>query len=195
MDHQRTLSPSPFPGDDGLADPAVRRDLAGAMTGDVQDYLRAVASLCRARLMVPVVATATSTAAAQQHAGVDALLTVDKEADMAVVMLQAADGRKALLGFTGLDSLTTWQADARPVPVTLDLAARSAVAEQATALIIDMQGPHPLVIDGEVLEHLAAGHRLVELPPEPELEGGGFGWVVQEPESDSDQVDQESGTD
>ena len=56
-------------------------------------------------------------------------LASDKEADMSVVMLQAADGRRALLAFTGLDALQTWRADARPVPVTLDLAAKTARAE------------------------------------------------------------------
>ncbi|MDN5725346.1 MAG: SseB family protein [Propionibacteriales bacterium] len=189
MELERTLSPSPFPGDDGRGDPVVRGHLAEAMSGDVQDYLRAVASLCETRLMVPIVATATSTSAAEQRAGIDALLTVDKEADMAVVMLQATDGRKALLSFTGLDSLASWQPDARPVPVTLDLAARAAVAEGATALIIDMQGPHPLVLDDEVLEHLSQGHRLVELPEDPALEGGGFGWIVQEASTAESQGD------
>ena len=42
---------------------------------------------------------------------------------MAVVLLQTADGRRAMLAFTGLDSLQAWDATARPVPVTLDVAA------------------------------------------------------------------------
>ena len=36
-------------------------------------------------------------------------------------MLQAQDGRRAILAFTGLDSLRAWQLDARPVPVTVEL--------------------------------------------------------------------------
>ena len=46
---------------------------------------------------------------------------------MAVVMMQRADGGKALLGFTGLDALQAWDARARPVPVTLDKVAETAV--------------------------------------------------------------------
>lgn len=157
MIHQRTLADTPFPGDDGHADPRARARLAAASGGAVEDYLRAVAELCTVRLLVPVVATTTvegTTAAG---------LTGDKEAEMAVVLLQAADGSRAMVAFTGLDSLTSWNADARPVPVTLDLAAASARQEGATALLIDVDGPHPLALDGEILEQLAAGHRLVDI--------------------------------
>ena len=91
---------------------------------------------------------------------------------MAVVMLQTADGSRALLGFTGLDALQTWRPDARPVPVTLDLAARTARSEGVQTVLVDVAGPHPLAIDGEVLDALAAGRRLVELT------AGEFGWAV-----------------
>ena len=164
---ERTLAPSPFPGDDGLADPAARRALAAAVREPgTTTYLRAVAALCTARVLVPVVATATrmgTTSGGQ--AG-------DKEADMAVVMLETADGRKALLAFTGLDALKAWRADARPVPVTLDLAAKTARAEAVETVLVDVAGPHPLAVEGEVLAALAVGHRLVELEP------GEFGWAV-----------------
>ena len=167
VDHDRQLAPSPFPGDQGLADPAARRAMAAALTGaDATAYLRAVAALCGIRLLVPVVATATRTG--ETVGG----LTSDKEAEMSVVMLQAADGRRALLAFTGLDSLQAWQAGARPVPVTLDRAAQTAQAEGVAALLVDVAGPHPLAVDGDVLASLAAGRRVVETEP------GVFGWLV-----------------
>ena len=167
MDHERQLAPSPFPGDEGLAEPATRRALAAATTtGDPSAYLRAVAALCTERLLVPVVATATRLG--QTVGG----LASDKEAEMSLVMLQAADGRRALLAFTGLDSLQAWQSDARPVAVTLDRAAQTAAAEGVGTLLVDFAGPHPLVLDGEVLGSLAAGHRLVETEPDV------FGWLV-----------------
>src|SRR3954470_4125707 len=149
--HERTLAPSPFPGDDGTADPAARRALAAAVREPgTATYLRAVAALCTTRVLGPVVATATRVGTAHG-------LASDKEADMSVVMLQAADGRRALLAFTGVDALHAWQADARPVAVTLDKAAQTARAEGVAALLVDFAGPHPLVVDGEVLESLAAG--------------------------------------
>src|SRR4051794_1430538 len=46
MDHERQLAPSPFPGDEGLADPLTRRALASAVAdGAPTSYLRAIALL------------------------------------------------------------------------------------------------------------------------------------------------------
>jgi hypothetical protein len=63
--------------------------------------------------------------------------------------------------------------------VTLDVAAQSAQADGAAALLVDFAGPHALVIEGDVLAELALGHRLVELP------GGEFGWAVSSEEHGS----------
>ncbi|HZA04307.1 MAG TPA: SseB family protein [Propionibacteriaceae bacterium] len=171
MDHERTLAPSPFPGDDGSASADTRTALARAAfePGPVA-YLRAVAALCTDRLLVPVVATAT------RRGETTGGLASDKEAEMAVVMLRTPDGRQALLAFTGLDALQAWEPAARPVPVTLDHAAATAQTEGATAVLVDFAGPAALVIEGEVLASLAAGHRLVETGD------GGFGWAVPAPE-------------
>lgn len=170
VDHERTLSPSPFPGDDGQASAGTREALAAAAGSRTPaSYLRAVATLCLDRVLVPVVATATRMGVATGPRGG---LASDKEAEMSVVLLQTGDGRRAMLAFTGLDALQSWSAEARPVPVTLDLAAQSAQADGAAALLVDFAGPHPLVIEGEVLAELAQGHRLVE------LDEGGFGWAI-----------------
>jgi len=167
MDLDRRLTPSAFPGDDGQATEATRRRLAEAEeSSDPAPYLRAVAALCGDRVLVPVVATATRVGTTVGG------LSSDKEAEMAVVFLEAADGRRAMLAFTGLDSLRRWQSDARPVPVTLDLAAQTARAEGVAAVLVDVAGPHPLIIEDEVLQSLAAGHRLYETGP------GSFGWAV-----------------
>lgn len=167
MDPRRTLAPTPFPGDDGGADTDVRAALALTATEPGQtSYLRAIAALCTARLLVPVVATATRLGETVGGA------ISDKEAEMAVVMLQAPDGRRALLAFTGLDAMQAWDAQARPVPVTVDLAARTARNEGVEAVLVDVAGPVPLALDGEVLESLADGHRLIETA------GGEFGWAV-----------------
>lgn len=166
MHHDRRLAPSPFPGDDGQAGPQTRAALAAADGSDPVAYLRAVAVLCGERILVPVVATATSTGTGAKG------LVSDKEAEMSVVLLQAPDGRRAVLGFTGLDSLAAWDPSARPVPITLDRAAEAALAEGADALLIDRAGPAPLVIEDEVLRQLAAGHRLVDIG------GDEFGWTT-----------------
>jgi SseB protein N-terminal domain len=167
VDRDRRLMASAFPRDDGSASTETRELLAAAVSEpNPRDYLRAVATLCADRLLVPVVATAT------RMGRPDGAPASDKEAEMAVVLLQGTDGRKALLAFTGLDSLQVWQKGARPVPVTLDVAAKTALAGGATALVIDPAGPHTLAIEGVLLGELAAGHRLVETEP------GLFGWAV-----------------
>ncbi|HEU4547102.1 MAG TPA: SseB family protein, partial [Microlunatus sp.] len=164
--------PSPFPGDDGAPRAAVREALGRfAATYEPADYLRAVAALCGDRLLVPVVATATQVGTTVGG------LSSDKEAEMAVVLLQRADGGRAMLGFTGLDALQAWDARARPVPVTVDKVAETATAEGAVAVLVDVAGPHPLVLEGEVLDALARGHRLVDL-------ADGFGWAM--PAADRD---------
>jgi hypothetical protein len=165
--HERTLAPSAFPGDTGEATTRTRELLAAFSAEPTPEhYLGAVAALCGDRILVPVVATATRLG----HAGGG--LTSDKEAEMSVVGVQSADGRRALLAFTGMDSLEAWDARARPVPVTLDTAAEATLADGAAALLLDPAGPDPLVIDGEVLAQLAAGHRLVRLDD-------GFGWAMR----------------
>jgi hypothetical protein len=176
--HERTLAPSPFPADDGAPHHSVRDALSRfTVTREPDDYLRVIAALCGDRLIVPVVATATSPGAAPGGQVFDKTiggLASDKEAEMAVVMLQRPDGGKALLAFTGLDALQAWDARARPVPVTLDKVAETAVVEGAVAVLVDAAGPYPLVVEGEVLAALARGHRLVELED-------GFGWAMTEP--------------
>jgi hypothetical protein len=170
VDQPRRLAASPFPGDTGAANAETRRLMAvAAAEASSLAYLRAIAALCGERLLVPVVATATRLG--KTVAG----LTSDKEAEMSVVTLRVPDGRHALLAFTGLDALQGWQPDARPVPVTVDRAAHTARAEGLTAVLIDVAGPHALLIEGEVLEELAAGHRLVEFAD------GEFGWIMPAP--------------
>jgi hypothetical protein len=167
VDHQSRLAASLFPGDTGAPSAETRRLIAAAAADPTAPaYLRAVAALCSDRLLVAIVATATRSG--ETAAG----LASDKEAEMSVVTLQAQDGRKALLAFTGLDALQSWRPDARPVPVTVDRAAQTARNEDLTAVLIDVAGPHAFVIEGEVLGELAAGHRLVELAD------GEFGWVI-----------------
>ncbi|MEO6021143.1 MAG: SseB family protein [Knoellia sp.] len=117
-----------FEGDDGSADPA----LAAALTS--QDPSALMRALHRARLLVPIVAEPVETA-------VQSGLAVDKQTDMAAVTLVASDGERALPVFTSLASLTAWDAQARPVPVTSARAGQAAVSERCDVIVIDVAGP------------------------------------------------------
>lgn len=149
-------------GDRGEPDGAVRAALAAsAGSAERDDYLRAVAALCGARLLMPVVAGGE-----EASEGPDA----DRHAELAAVVMTSASGRPGALAFTGADSLQSFDRHARPVPCTLDVVAATAAELGASAIVIDVAGPAMLVIDESLIGSLAAGNRLVALD-------GGWGWM------------------
>lgn len=160
----RRLLGSGFPHDSGQASPEVADALA-AYAEDSTRYTEALAVLVGARLLVPVVAMLGE----MEHDA--AGLAHDKSSEMAAVLLTGADGRIALLAFTGTDALAAWDPQARPVPVTTATAAKSAVQEGAAALVVDVAGPVTLVIEGEDLLGLAAAWTLARV-------GGRDAWIA-----------------
>jgi SseB protein N-terminal domain len=104
--------------------------------------------LSAARLLVPVVATATDPAAG------------DKDTDISAVLMRGRDGRLGLLAFTCVDSLRRWNAQARPVPTSGRDAAQAARAQGGDALLVDLAGPVPFLVESAELAELAAGHHL-----------------------------------
>lgn len=146
-EHKRTLAEPAFPDDNGLTDPI----LAGRL-GHKEQVL---AVLGAARIYVPVVAVLTSDAGLASTEG-------DKNADMAAVLMRGADGRQALLAFTSVATMQQWRADARPVPVYGRDAARAALAEGASAILLDLATPSFVVVETDDVEHLAAEDVLVQ---------------------------------
>ncbi|MET3163448.1 UNVERIFIED_ORG: hypothetical protein ABIB19_001862 [Arthrobacter sp. UYEF10] len=119
-----------FEDDDGTADAGYLAAVAALVEG-AGDEAAVVASLATARVFIPIIAQL-----GEQTAGVDGL-TADKQADMALVTLKAADGRTAMPAFTSADALAAWHPEARPVAVYAARAALSAVAEGAELLVLD----------------------------------------------------------
>ena len=128
-----------FEDDDGTAD-AGYLAAVGALVGGSGDEAAVVASLATARVFIPIIAQLGAEAT-----GVDGL-TADKQADMALVTLKAADGRTAMPAFTSADGLAAWHPDARPVAVYAARAALSAVAEGAELLVLDPGSDVTLVV-------------------------------------------------
>jgi hypothetical protein len=81
----------------------------------------------------------------------------EKETEMALPTLIGNDGRRAVIAFTGIETVSRWRADARPVPIPAASLWLAAAAEQADAVVIDVAGPVPLVIEGARLAALADG--------------------------------------
>ena len=106
---------------------------------------------------------------------------------MALPTLIGNDGRTAIVAFTGTETLSRWQEDARPVPVSARQVWAAAQAE-AEAAVIDVAGPVPLVIEGARLRALANGQppplphedpdihaEVAAVTPDFTLEAGGHG--------------------
>ena len=157
----RTIPDPGFRDDDGSPD----ADLRAALERYAVDSRPApvLVALTGARLLVPVVAVL-------DEAGVsDSGMRVDKSSDMAAVLMTGRDGRQALLAFSGTDALLAWEPSARPVPVSVRLAATAACQEGAAALVLDIAGPVRFVVQADDLQRMAAGDVLVPV-------ADGHGW-------------------
>lgn len=140
-----------FRGDDGSADPRVVAALAAyaAATGSEHDALQALSTT---RFLVPVVAIRNE--ADEQNA--------DKDSEMALPTLIGNDGRAAIVAFTSVDALKRWRPDARPIPAEASRVWQAAITE-AQAVVVDVAGPVPFVVEGTRLQALGNG----QPPPAP----------------------------
>lgn len=119
-----------FPDDDGAAAPGISAALAAWREGRASET-DVVAALPGIRVFVPIVAEVTHSEITEHG------LVSDKEADMALVSLRTADGRKALPVFTAVNELSAWNSEARPVAVDIRKAALSAVQDGSDLLVVN----------------------------------------------------------
>ncbi len=141
------LASPAFPGDGGAADPVLRQALMDGhvrLTAEIARDLP-LELLMHARLLVAVVATVDDMDES----------VADKNSHMSVVSMISPSGHKGLLAFTGVDSMATWDPNARPVPISARDAARAALDDTCTALVIDVMGPSRHVVTDTRLQFLA----------------------------------------
>ncbi|OAV51527.1 SseB family protein [Enteractinococcus helveticum] len=127
-----------FDTDDGLEDEAwtkVSQDLLDG-NADEKDVFNVLQNIRVFAAVVPTVAETTHETRVDQH-GKEFTVESDKEADVALVSLKAADGRGALPVFTSIPKLTAWHKNARPVAVWMPRACLSAVDEGNELVVID----------------------------------------------------------
>ncbi len=130
--------PRGAPPDDGSADPRLTAALAEGDPGLI------AAALVDTRLIVGVVALP-----GEDHAS---------EGDMALALLEAPSGARALPAFSSLAALTRWRSDARPVPRPAQELASVALADALDALVVDVAGPVAWTVRGDDLTALASGY-------------------------------------
>lgn len=154
-------------GDTGAADPVVTAALDAWARGTGSEH-DALAVLASSRLIVPVVAMLAEQSSARAAGGTAELsppaggAETEKETEMALPTLVGRDGRKAVIAFTGTESVRRWNPEARPVPFPASRVWEYAAAE-GDAVVIDVAGPVPLAVEGARLAALAAGRE----PPLP----------------------------
>ncbi|MDH6109520.1 hypothetical protein P3T36_000291 [Kitasatospora sp. MAP12-15] len=176
MDRKNIPNPG-FADDDGSADPA----LAGALTAwsherSATAELALLAALPAARLMVPIVALLGEVETDAQG------LKHEKTSDMAVPVIEAADGRRALPAFTSLESLARWRADARPAPVAAPQAVLAAYSERADVLLIDPAGPVVYELTGARMRAVAEGRAWLPPVQDPQVLAALSALLAAEPE-------------
>ncbi|MFJ9694576.1 SseB family protein [Kitasatospora sp. NPDC101183] len=168
--------PNPgFSEDDGGADPALAAALA-RWSQDGSAEPEVLAALTPTRLMVPIVAI-LGEVEVDDHGHKH-----DKSSDMAVPVLEAPDGRRALPAFTSLESLARWRADARPAPTAAPQAAMVAFSERADTLLIDPAGPVPYALGGARLRALAENRRYLPPAADPEVREAVRALLAAEPQ-------------
>ena len=163
---ERTIPDPGFAGDHGEPGAALQAALAAYAEGR-GSQVDALAAVRESRLLVPVVAVLGESEVDDRG------LTHDKTSDMATVLLTGADGRLALLAFSGLPALNAWDPQARPVPVTARTAAQAAIQDGAAAVVVDVAGPATFVVEGDDLRGIAGGWTLARV-------GGRTAWVAAE---------------
>jgi len=161
VDHKNIPNPG-FADDDGTADPRLTQALA-AWSKDRAAEPELLAALTPSRLMVPIVALlgeVETDANGLKH---------EKTSDMAVPVIEAADGRRALPAFTSLETLARWRADARPAPVAAPQAVLAAYSERADTLLIDPAGPVTYQLTGARMRAVAENRPYLPPAQDPEV--------------------------
>ncbi|MDQ0869773.1 hypothetical protein QFZ70_002246 [Arthrobacter sp. V1I9] len=154
-----------FEDDDGTADAGYLAAVAALQAGD-GDEAGVIAALATARVFIPIVAQLAEEAEGQDG------LQADKQADMALVTLKAADGRTAMPAFTSAAALAAWHPEARPVAVYAARAALSAVSEGAELLVLDPGADVTFVVRRPALWALAQQHDWIPSYADHELASG-----------------------
>jgi hypothetical protein len=160
-----------FRDDHGAADPVVSAALAAFAVGSGGEHA-VLSALADSRLLVPVVAVLGDDGAdgpvTHGDPGPAALAGGEKASDMAMPEIVGRDGRRAIPAFTSVASLQQWRPAARPVPVAALGVWQSAVQE-SRAVVIDIAGPVPLVVEGSRLAALAAGGDVPAMHEDPDV--------------------------
>ncbi|MFE6736834.1 SseB family protein [Microbacterium sp. NPDC057650] len=126
----RSFESNPHTADDGSADPALLDALLRFRAGS-GSQVEVVDAFRSARVLVPLVAE-------KGDEGVGPTgLKVDKTQELSIVTVAAPDGRRVQPVFSSVQTMSRWDATARPIPVEAVRVALSASSEETDLIVLD----------------------------------------------------------
>lgn len=151
-----------YPHDSGVADAALEEALQRWHRGH-DDETDVVAALAGTRLFVPVMAQVSRSEITAEG------LIADKEADMSLITLQAADGRKVQPVFTSDFLVGQWHEAARPVAADVRKITIAAVKDGSELVVVNPGAEYPFVVRRPAVWCIAQGKKWVPSYHAPEV--------------------------
>lgn len=158
----RRFRPNPASGDDGSADPKLWAALTAFRGGDGSQR-DVVDALRTARVLVPLLAEKGD------HGVGPHGLAVDKTQELSIVTVAAPDGRKVLPLFSCVETLSAWDAKARPIPVAGTRAALAAAGEDTDLIVLDPTSPTEFVVRRPAVWAIAQDQQWEPAPANPDV--------------------------
>jgi hypothetical protein len=146
----RSFEQNPHAADDGSADPALLAALLRFRAGE-GSQVEVVDAFRSARVLIPLVAEMGDEGVGPTG------LAVDKTQELSIVTVAAPDGRRVLPAFTGVEALSAWNPQARPIPVDARRVALAAAGEGTDLVVLDPTSPTEFALRRPALRALATG--------------------------------------
>jgi hypothetical protein len=137
----RAFESNPHAGDDGAIAPALDAALRRFRDGD-GSQADVVAAIGGVRLLIPLLAElgdGGTEVGAHGHA-------VDKSQELSIVTVEGPDGRRVLPVFSSVDTMRTWNPEARPVPADGVRVALAAADDGTELVVLDPASPTEFVL-------------------------------------------------
>lgn len=125
-------------------------------------HVDAVLELSRSRLLIPLLAEAGDLGITPEGR------TVEKTQELSIVTVTAPDGRRVMPAFGSVDTMRSWNPEARPVPVPGPQAALAAAQDGTDLIMIDPGTPaREFGVRRTQLEAMALGERALPAWADP----------------------------
>ena len=158
----RHFEPNTNADDDGSADPRLIEALRRFRSRELGE-VEVIDAARGARFLIPLLAH-LGEEGENEHG-----LVVDKTQELAIVTVTAPDGRTVLPAFTSVETMSTWNPQARPIPVDAVRIALAAASENTDLVVIDATSDTEFVVRRPALWALAQSAAWVPCYADPEV--------------------------